>query len=128
MVDERAFVDGGTASVRCSDFAMQLYCLVGEGWQDLAVGQIVSAQFRAQQVKKLASPIKALFSLGGASWSAPHICSIPRMSCLTRRLTSSMRGRASARRGCLDRRNAALGDFSTSRAIGMVLPASSASA
>lgn len=56
VVDERAFVDAGTASVRCSDFATQLYCLVGEGWQDLAVGQIVSAQFRAQQVIKLADP------------------------------------------------------------------------
>lgn len=56
VVDERAFVDAGTASVRCSDFASQLYCLVGEGWQDLAVGQIVNAQFRAQQVIKLADP------------------------------------------------------------------------
>ena len=64
MVDERAFVDGGTASVRCSDFAMQLYCLVGEGWQDLAVGQIVSAQFRAQQVKKLASRSRLCPGLG----------------------------------------------------------------
>ena len=67
VVDERAFVDGGTASVRCSDFAMQLYCLVGEGWQDLAVGQIVSAQFRAQQVKKLASPDQG-FVLAWASF------------------------------------------------------------
>ncbi len=67
VVDERAFVDGGTASVRCSDFAMQLYCLVGEGWQDLAVGQIVSAQFRAQQVKKLATPDQS-FVLAWASF------------------------------------------------------------
>ncbi len=36
--------------------------------------------------------------------------------------------RSDAGAPCLDRRNAALGDFSTSRAIGMVLPASFTSA
>lgn len=54
LVDERAFVDAGTAAVRSSDFATQLFCLLGEGWQELALGQPVSARFRAQQVLRLA--------------------------------------------------------------------------
>lgn len=54
IVDERAFVDAGTAAVRTSDLAMQLYCLLGEGWQALEEGQVVNARFRAQQVLRLA--------------------------------------------------------------------------
>lgn len=78
VVDERAFVDAGTASVRRSDFATQLYCLVGEGWQDLAVGQIVNAQFRAQQVIKLADPTETFI----ISWArflecAAHLLNSP---------------------------------------------------
>ncbi|MDO4437422.1 MAG: BTAD domain-containing putative transcriptional regulator [Coriobacteriaceae bacterium] len=54
VVDERAFIDAGAVAVRTRDFAMQLLCLVGEGWQDLALGHHVNALFRAQQVLKLA--------------------------------------------------------------------------
>lgn len=54
LVDERAFTDAGTVAIRESDNATQLYCLLGEGWQSLDVGQVVNARFRAQQVLKLA--------------------------------------------------------------------------
>lgn len=54
VADERAFVDAGTLSVRTSDFSTQLFCLVGEGWQSLEVGQHANALFRARQVLKLA--------------------------------------------------------------------------
>lgn len=54
IVDERSFIDAGTAAVRASDLPMQLLCLLGEGWQDLAEGQVVNAQFRGQQVLRLA--------------------------------------------------------------------------
>lgn len=55
VVDERAFVDAGTAAVRTSDLSMQLFCLLGEGWQSLGEGQVVNARFRAQQVLRLAN-------------------------------------------------------------------------
>lgn len=54
VADERAFVDMGTLAVRTSDLPVQLFCLVGEGWQALEVGQHTTAQFRASQVLKLA--------------------------------------------------------------------------
>lgn len=55
LIDERAFTDAGTVAIRESDFSTQLFCLLGEGWQSIDVGQFVNAQFRAQQVLKLAS-------------------------------------------------------------------------
>lgn len=54
LVDERAFVDAGTMAVRESDFATQLFCLAGEGWQAMVDGQLANAQFRARQVARLA--------------------------------------------------------------------------
>ena len=54
LIDERAFTDAGTVAIRESDFPTQLFCLMGEGWQSIDVGQFVNAQFRAQQVLKLA--------------------------------------------------------------------------
>lgn len=56
LIDERAFTDAGTVAIRESDFSTQLFCLMGEGWQSIDVGQFVNAQFRAQQVLKLAGP------------------------------------------------------------------------
>lgn len=53
VVDERAFGDAGTIAVRESDLPTQLFCLLCEGWQALAVGQVVNGRFRAQQVLKL---------------------------------------------------------------------------
>lgn len=53
--DERALVDAGALSVRTSDFSTQLFCLAGEGWQDLKAGQYANALFRARQVLKLAN-------------------------------------------------------------------------
>lgn len=54
VTDERAFGDAGTMAVRESDLPTQLLCLAAEGWQYLLVGQVVNAQFRGQQVQKLA--------------------------------------------------------------------------
>lgn len=54
LSDERAFVDAGTLAVRTSDQALQLFCLVFEGWQFLGLDQMINAGFRAQQVLKLA--------------------------------------------------------------------------
>ena len=53
VVDERAFSDAGTVAVREYDQMTQLFCLAGEGWQSLALGQTVNAQFRGQQILKL---------------------------------------------------------------------------
>ena len=53
LVDERAFTDAGTVAIRESDTDTQLFCLLGEGWQSLDVGQVANARFRAQQVLKL---------------------------------------------------------------------------
>ena len=54
IADERAFVDANTMAVRQSDLATQLFCLAAEGWQALTLGQVMNAQFRGQQVEKLA--------------------------------------------------------------------------
>lgn len=54
LADERAFADAGTVAIRESDFATQLFCIMGEGWQSIDMGQYVNAQFRAQQVIRLA--------------------------------------------------------------------------
>lgn len=56
VTDERGFVDAGTMAVREGDLATQLFCLAAEGWQALALKQTVTAQFRGQQVLKLAEP------------------------------------------------------------------------
>lgn len=53
LVDERAFTDAGVVAIRESDTDTQLYCLLGEGWQSMDIGQVVNARFRAQQVLKL---------------------------------------------------------------------------
>lgn len=66
VVDERAFTDAGTIAVRESDFPTQLFCFLGEGWQAMAVNQFVNAQFRAQQVIKLADPSQTFLQ----SWAS----------------------------------------------------------
>ncbi len=55
VVDERAFVDGGTYAIRLSHQPLQLLSMVLEGWQALTVGQLATAQFRGQQVVRLAA-------------------------------------------------------------------------
>lgn len=52
--DERAFADANTLAVRESDLSTQLLCMAAEGWQELSLGQAVNAQFRGQQVLRLA--------------------------------------------------------------------------
>ncbi len=52
--DERAFSDASTLAVRESDTGTQLLCMAAEGWQELSLGQTVNAQFRGQQVLRLA--------------------------------------------------------------------------
>lgn len=54
VVDERAFVDAGTAAIRASNHAGQLLSMLLEGWGQMMVGQMVNAQFRGQQVMGLA--------------------------------------------------------------------------
>lgn len=54
IADERAFIDANTMAVRQSDLPTQLFCLAAEGWQALTLGQVMNAQFRGQQVEKLA--------------------------------------------------------------------------
>lgn len=81
VTDERAFVDEGTLSVRMSDFPMQLFCLVGEGWQAMETGQCTNALFRARQVLKLAEESQWVI----VSWArmlecCAHVCSTSRMS------------------------------------------------
>ena len=81
VTDERAFVDEGTLSVRMSDFPMQLFCLVGEGWQAMETGQCTNALFRARQVLKLAEEGQWVI----VSWArmlecCAHVCSTSRMS------------------------------------------------
>lgn len=58
--DERGFMDAGAAAVRESDQLTQLFCMVAEGWQDLIAGQAVNAQFRGQQVMRLAGPARTM--------------------------------------------------------------------
>ncbi|MBY4797123.1 hypothetical protein K6V98_01925 [Collinsella sp. AGMB00827] len=55
VVDERAFCDMITVAVRESDLEMQLFFMVADGWQSLAVNQLVNGRFRAQQVLRLAA-------------------------------------------------------------------------
>lgn len=62
VTDERAFVDAGTIAVRTRELPTQLLCLVGEGWQALAVSQTSNALFRAQQVLKLADEKQVLLT------------------------------------------------------------------
>ena len=62
LTDERAFADAGTVAIRESDFATQLLCLMGEGWQSIDMGQFVNAQFRAQQVIRLAETGQSFLS------------------------------------------------------------------
>lgn len=81
VTDERAFVDEGTLSVRMSDFPMQLFCLVGEGWQAMETGQCTNALFRARQVLKLAEEGQWVI----VSWArmlecCAHVCATSRMS------------------------------------------------
>ncbi len=60
MEDERGFMDAGAAAVRESDQLTQLFCMVAEGWQDLIAGQAVNAQFRGQQVMRLAGSARTM--------------------------------------------------------------------
>lgn len=59
LLDERAFNEASTGAIRASDQDMQLFCMLLEGWQDLERGKIVNAQFRGQQVQKLAGTSRA---------------------------------------------------------------------
>lgn len=54
ITDEQAIIDANTIAVRTSDLAMQLFCSIMEGWQDLSNNQSGSARFRGQQALKLA--------------------------------------------------------------------------
>lgn len=81
VADERAFVDAGTLSVRISDLATQLFCLVGEGWQALVLGQCSNALFRAHQVLKLATEDQRVVM----AWArmlecCAHLADTPRMA------------------------------------------------
>lgn len=81
VADERAFIDMGTLAVRTSDFPTQLFCLVGEGWQALELGQHSNALFRARQVLKLASADQCMI----VAWArmlecCAHVLNAPRMS------------------------------------------------
>lgn len=67
--DERAFSDAGTMAVRMSDHDAQLVCLALEGWRELAANQAVNAQFRAQQVLKLAEVMEGS-TPGYRAWAA----------------------------------------------------------
>ena len=53
VTDERVFSDAGTLAIRVADQPFQLFCMLLEGWQSLALGQMVNAQFRGQQVLRL---------------------------------------------------------------------------
>lgn len=81
VADERAFIDAGTLSVRTSDLATQLFCLVGEGWQALVLGQCSNALFRAHQVLKLATEDQRVVM----AWArmlecCAHLADTPRMA------------------------------------------------
>lgn len=80
ICDERGFVDAGTTAVRESDLPGQLFCLAAEGWQALGLGQAVNAQFRGQQVVKLAGEGQVfLKSWGGLLERTAHLRSASRM-------------------------------------------------
>ena len=65
LTDERAFCDGSKLAVRESNLGAQMLCLMLEGCQFATLGQMVNAQFRAQQVVKLADESMGLV----VSWS-----------------------------------------------------------
>ena len=65
VVDERAFVDSGTYAIRLAHQPLQLLSMVLEGWQALTVGQLATAQFRGQQVARLATDEDELLSVWG---------------------------------------------------------------
>ena len=72
--DERGFMDAGASAVRESDQLTQLFCMVAEGWQDLVAGQAVNAQFRGQQVMRLAgSGKKMLYGWGRLLERVAHL-------------------------------------------------------
>lgn len=78
--DQRVWADVNTGAVRISDMGMQLLCMLVEGWSSFALSQSVSAQFRAQQVMKLAGDAHPLLS----DWAclleyAARICSSSQM-------------------------------------------------
>lgn len=54
VTDERAFQDAETLAVRTSQLHFQLLCMMMEGWHFLEIGQLMNAQFRAQQISKIA--------------------------------------------------------------------------
>ena len=81
VTDERAFSDAGTMAIRLSDQPLQLLCMMLEGWQNLAVNQMVNAQFRGQQVLRLAGPEPTLLR----AWSrvlerSAHLMSASRVA------------------------------------------------
>ena len=81
MMDERAFVDAGAAAVRASDLAMQLWCMVLEGWQNLAVGQSTNARFRAQQTLRLAGEERpSLVAWALLLERVAHLCSASQLA------------------------------------------------
>ena len=51
--DEQAFCEVGRYAVRTRDNALQLFCMVMEGWQNMVQDQPVNAKFRAVQALKL---------------------------------------------------------------------------
>lgn len=65
VVDERAFIDAGTYAIRLAHQPLQLLSMVLEGWQALTVGQLATAQFRGQQVARLANGEGDLFFAWG---------------------------------------------------------------
>lgn len=79
--DERSFVDAGTLAVRMAQTGLQLLSMLFEGWQALVTGQVVNAQFRGQQVVKLAGTTHPfLASWAGLLDHTAHVCNTSRMS------------------------------------------------
>ena len=60
-VDDGVFNEGAAAAARAMDAPLQLFSMTAHGWNDLLRGQVVNAQFRAQQVLRMleggASPL-----------------------------------------------------------------------
>ena len=52
--DDAVFSEATAAAVRAASVPFQLLAMTAHGWNDLLRGQVVSAQFRAQQVLRLA--------------------------------------------------------------------------
>lgn len=81
LIDERAFTDAGTAALRASDLPMQLLATILAGWQELVQGQAVNAQFRAQQVLKLATESQPYLRMhAGFLERVSHLCGISRVA------------------------------------------------